>query len=248
MLSRTRYAEIIGPAVAGDARAQHELFQAHRPLVYSIVRQYAGRGGADLEDLIQEGNLALVYALARFDPERGVSFGTYAAWWVRAAAQAVTRHPLVGRLTTRSDKRIAPRLGAARRKLTLELGRSPTNAELAEELGATREELDELFLKMTPTVTLAEDKEEGGAHVPASPCLDPEREAYVRSTLDAVRRVVEEELDERSRTMFLRHVIGEERLESIAVDYGLSRERVRQIVARAREHVLDRVESPALAG
>lgn len=243
MMTRVRYLEVIRPASAGDPRAVEEVVRAFRPLVLSIVKPFVGRNGAELEDLIQEGNLGLVFALRKYDPDRGAGFHTYAALWIKSRAQAWTRRTvMVGKFTSRADRVLLTRSFVARREIEQRLGGPSNHEQIAEALNLPVETVNDYYAKAIPAAPVLEDRDDdvSGGVIPTFRGADPEQTAELRERAAKVRLVMDR-LDKRSREILLRRLDGEA-LEAIATDYGLTRERVRQVVELATRRVRSRVQ------
>lgn len=140
LLTRREEADLSRRARAGDGRAWKELIERNLRLVVSIAKRYRGMG-LPFEDLIQEGNLGLIKAADRFDPERGHRFSTYATWWIRqAVGRAVSDKGRAIRLPVAMGEKVR-KVGQAAGHLSIELGREPTAEEVAGRLGWTVEKV-----------------------------------------------------------------------------------------------------------
>jgi RNA polymerase primary sigma factor len=220
-------------------RSADLLVRGNLRLVIALARRFRGRG-LDLPDLIQEGNLGLLKAVERFDPTRGFRFSTYAAWWIR---QAITRgladRGRAVRLPVNAHETLS-KLRWVELELWQQLGREPTEAELAEQLGIRQSRLREIRYATEDVASLdapigAEAGGTLGALVPDARALDPAAVATQGDTrqmvLAAVARLEARERDVLELRFGLR---GDEpcTLEEIGQRYGVTRERIRQIELR----------------
>ncbi len=134
LLTREQEADLAGRVRAGDRRARRELIERNLRLVISIAKRYHGKG-LPFEDLIQEGNVGLIKAVDRFDPEKGYRFSTYATWWIRQAlGRALSDKARAIRLPVHVGEKIR-KVERTAGELPAELGRRPKAEEIAERLG-----------------------------------------------------------------------------------------------------------------
>jgi RNA polymerase sigma factor (sigma-70 family) len=236
LLSREEERELARRARAGDDRAKQRLIEANLRLVVQVARRYLNRG-LPLPDLIEEGNLGLMRAVEKFEPERGLRFSTYGTWWIR---QAVVRALANQARTIRLPVHIELLLGRYAReekRLTQELGRKPTTEEIARALGTTVEQIEELEEVRLPPLSLEAPvgDEDGGRlqEIIADPNAEPPDAlgALLRDRADLVS--VLDDLAPNERTVLRRRFGLEgdppETLEAVGKRMGVTRERVRQI-------------------
>ena len=221
--------------------AYEQLVRANLPLVVFIAKGYRS-AGLPLLDLIQDGNLGLLRAVERFDYRRGFRFSTYGTWWIRQPIQAgIVRAEGVIHLPDRVRRQRA-RISAIRSRLESELCRSPTAAELADEVGATAAEIAEVGLAQQPlSLGLPSDPGLARAADPAAP--SPEEEA-ARALLPAEVDRLLSALDPREQEILrLRFGLDNQpahTLAQVAQRYGLTAERFRQIEAGALKKLRQR--------
>ena len=238
LLSRADEVRLGRRAAAGDESARRRLVESNLRLVVSIARRYRGLG-LDLLDLIQEGNLGLLAAVERYDWRRDVKFASYASWWIR---RGITRALSTKSRLIRLPVRLAERATATNRaeeRLSHELGRRPTPDEIAAEVGIDASEVEALRAsrRVASLSTPLGDGEDAtlGDVVGFDAELDPGAQL---AASDAEARVVDalSGLSERSRRVLeLRYGIDGEpqTLDEVAIELGVSRQRVRTIEADA---------------
>ncbi|MEO7002374.1 MAG: sigma-70 family RNA polymerase sigma factor [Ktedonobacterales bacterium] len=256
MLSHAQEIDLAKRIEAGDKEAVQQFVLANLRLVVSIAKRYVGRG-LSLLDLIQEGNIGLMRAVQRYDWRRGHRFSTHATWWIRQAiSRAVADKGRAIRLPVYVNTALN-RVRRERQRLVQEMGRDPTEQELANALEMDVERLHELEAAPGAPISLelpvGEDEEQELGDVLADETgASPEEVATTRTMKQEVQDVLEDVLTPRERLVLqLRFGLGNGHtfpLEQVGRQLGITRERVRQIEAGAlaklrHPKVLERLRS-----
>ncbi|MCL5007029.1 MAG: RNA polymerase sigma factor RpoD [Patescibacteria group bacterium] len=256
LLTSQEEKELAKRILRGDEGARQKLIKANLRLVVSIAKRYVNRGPLSISDLIQEGNIGLFRAVEKFDYRRGFKFSTYATWWIR---QAITRALADQSRTIRIPVHMIETISKytqVKRKLAQELGREPLTEEIAIEMGMDVEKVRNIQKISQEVVSLEspiggeDDKSMLGDLIKDEKSLTPEQKASYELLRDQINEIVGELTERERQILEMRFGLKDgatHTLEEVGRVFNVTRERIRQIEAKAIQKIREHEKAQKLA-
>ena len=247
LISAAEERELAQRIAAGDTEAGNILIKANLRLVVSIAKKYVGRSSdLTLLDLIQEGNLGLFKAVEKFDWTKGFKFSTYATWWIRqAVTRAIADQSRTIRIPVHMVETIAKYKQVVRR-LSQDLGRDPLAEEIATEMGIdiekihTIEKIDQNTVSLERPINDEDDRSTLGEFIADDKMLSPDQISAQRILADQIHDILDDLTPKERKILEMRHGLADgimHTLEEVGREFGVTRERIRQIEAKAHEKI-----------